>query len=247
MIQVKIFYAQNELRNFSYLITDKDTGNCWVIDPFDEKPIIEYIKKESLTLVGILNTHHHWDHVKGNPGLKSVFDCSVFTRDDFQIKLQDNHLLRFIETPGHAKEHLAFAWEKDGEALALFSGDTLFNSGVGNCKSSGGDLDALFETTTKLNELPDNVVLYPGHDYVLNNLLFAKSCEPENKEIDDALKQVRAQDTTLGIEWTLGQEKKVNPFLRLNSLELREKVMHDQKQNDQKNLFVTLRSLRDKW
>lgn len=246
MIQVKIFYAHNELRNFSYLILDKDTGRSWVIDPFDEKPIIEYIKKESLTLTGILNTHKHWDHVQGNPGLQLCFNCPVLSETDQQIQLPDKHLIKFIRTPGHTKEHLAFSWQKGDTLLGLFSGDTLFNSGVGNCRG-GGDVSDLFETTKRLRGLPDDVVLYPGHDYVLKNLQFAKSVEPENREIDEALKLVGASETEAGINWTLGQERKVNPFFRLNSLELREKVMHDQNSEDQKSLFVKLRSLRDNW
>ena len=100
MIQVKIFYAHNDLRNFSYLILDKDTGSSWVIDPFDEKPIIEYIKKESLALTGILNTHQHWDHIKGNPALQTCFHCPVLTRHEHQIELPGEHLIKFIETPG---------------------------------------------------------------------------------------------------------------------------------------------------
>lgn len=247
MIQVKIFYAHNELRNFSYLISDKSTGKSWVIDPFDEKPMIKYIKKESLTLTGILNTHHHWDHVKGNPGLQSVFKCSTLTAHDHQIQLPDQHLIKFIKTPGHAPEHLAFSWQRGEEVLALFSGDTLFNSGVGNCKGGGGSIDALFETTRHLQKLSDTVVLYPGHDYVLKNLQFAQSCEPENKDIDEALRLIKETDTEAGIQWTIGQEKKVNPFFRLNSLELRERVMHDQKQDEQKDLFIKLRKLRDNW
>ena len=78
-------------------------------------------------------------------------------------------------------------------------------------------------------------------------MMFAKSCEPENKDIDEALKFIRDADTESGIEWTLGQEKKVNPFFRLNSDEIRQKVMNDQNLQDQKNLFIKLRSLRDNW
>lgn len=243
MIQVKIFYAFNDLRNFSYLILDKATGESWVIDPFDEKPIIEYIKKESLTLTGILNTHHHWDHIKGNSALQNLFNCSVLTKADHQIDLGNHHLVKFLETPGHAPEHLAFSWQRGAEELALFSGDTLFNAGVGNCKSAGASVEALFETTNRLKKMRDEMVLYPGHDYVLKNLMFAKACEPENKDIDEALKFIRDADTENGIEWTLGQEKKVNPFFRLDSPEIHQ----TQNIQDQRNLFIKLRSLRDNW
>ncbi len=90
MIQVKIFYGKNDLRNFSYLVLDKKTGNSWVIDPYDEKPIVDYIKKESLTLAGILNTHQHWDHIRGNSALQSLFNCPVLSRESNKIQL-DNH------------------------------------------------------------------------------------------------------------------------------------------------------------
>jgi hydroxyacylglutathione hydrolase len=251
MIQVKIFYAHNDLRNFSYLILDKKTGQSWVIDPYDETPIIDYIKKEGLTLTGILNTHQHWDHIRGNSALQSVYNCAILSRSENQVKLDQHQLIKFVDTPGHTKDHIAFYWQRGDCVLGLFSGDTLFNSGVGNCKG-GGSVEALYETTNRLKKLSDDVVLYPGHDYVLKNLLFAKSCEPENKEIDEALKMIRDADTEIGIAWTLGQEKKVNPFFRLNSHEIQENIMDGEKALDrassvERDLFIKLRSLRDNW
>jgi hydroxyacylglutathione hydrolase len=251
MIQVKIFYAQNDLRNFSYLIWDSTTAHAWVIDPFDERPIIDYIKKESLTLMGIFNTHQHWDHIRGNSALQALFNCPVLSRSENQIQLNSQHLIKFIDTPGHTSDHVAFTWQKGRDVLALFSGDTLFNSGVGNCHG-GGNVLSLYETTNRLKTLPDNVVLYPGHDYVLKNLLFAKNWEPENKAIDEALKMVKDADTEQGLQWTLGQEKKVNPFLRLSSREIQEKVLVHEMSIDsapsiERNLFIKLRSLRDNW
>jgi hydroxyacylglutathione hydrolase len=251
MIQVKIFYANNDLRNFSYLIIDKKTGHSWVIDPYDEKPIVDYIKKESLMLAGILNTHQHWDHIRGNSALQSTCNCPILTRQDNQILLDNHQLIKFVDTPGHTSDHIAFYWQKGQDVLGLFSGDTLFNSGVGNCKG-GGSVSALFETTNRLKKLPDSVILYPGHDYVLKNLLFAKSCEPENKEIDEAIKMVNDADTEQGLAWTLGQEKKVNPFFRLNSSEIQENVLDgelllDSRASIERDLFTKLRSLRDNW
>jgi len=246
MIQVKIFFAKNDLRNFNYLIFDKQSGDSWIIDPFDEKPIIDYIKKESLTLKGILNTHEHWDHIRGNSALQKYFKCQVLSNDSNQLRLDASHQLSFVPTPGHTSEHTAFFWQKDETVLALFSGDTLFNSGVGNCKN-GGNVEQLFDTTAYLKNLSDEVILYPGHDYVLNNLLFAKTCESENKEIDEALKLVKNSDTEKGVAWTLGQEKKVNPFLRLDSPEIQHKILKNPKDSDEKKLFIQLRSLRDNW
>lgn len=72
MIFVKTFYAQNDLRNFSYLIGDDQTGDCWIIDPYEARPMIDYIKKSSMNLNGILNTHQHFDHIRGNAELQEV-------------------------------------------------------------------------------------------------------------------------------------------------------------------------------
>jgi glyoxylase-like metal-dependent hydrolase (beta-lactamase superfamily II) len=110
MIQVKTFLANNELRNFSYLLYDDQTGASWVIDPYDSDPIIEYIKKKSLRPTGILNTHHHWDHVRGNQALIDAFDI----RPDL-APLE----IEVISTPGHTMDHKVFLLNKK----ALFADD----------------------------------------------------------------------------------------------------------------------------
>lgn len=245
MILVKTFYAFNELRNFSYLIMDKDTGHSWVIDPYEANPIIDYIKKNGLVLKGILNTHQHFDHIRGNAPLADTFNAEVCKlKDSDTIALSDGFRIETISSPGHTLDHQVFLWKKEDKALALFSGDTLFNSGVGNCRG-GGDVNLLYETTLKLGELPDNTLLYPGHDYRKNNLNFALSVEPENKSVKEALKALEGHATEELPPVTLGEEKLVNPFLRLDSQELQEKVTKER--YDQKNIFIRLRTLRDQW
>jgi hydroxyacylglutathione hydrolase len=251
MVQVKSFYAKNDLRNFTYLIWDKNSGSAWVIDPFDDKAIIDYIKKEHLVLRGILNTHQHWDHTRGNEGLKSLLNCSVMDKKDSPLSFGEGHKLRFLETPGHTIDHQAFIWEQEDKFLSLFSGDTLFNSGVGNCRD-GGNVEKLFETTKMLSSLGDDLVLFPGHDYVMKNLLFAKNCEPENSDIDEAIYRIKQLKTEDGLGWTLGDEKKINPFLRLDSVQIRQNLLSQQIGLDdetqiERHLFKKLRELRDNW
>jgi len=242
MIQVKIIYIHNDLRNFNYLVWDKKSGNTWVIDPYDPDLISNFIKKEGLNLVGILNTHHHWDHIKGNEALQNEFSCEILSNSSMEIALDEQHSLEILGTPGHTTDHKCFLWKNLQGSLGLFSGDTLFNAGVGNCRN-GGNVEDLFSSTMRLNQLAEDIVLYPGHDYVMRNLMFAKSCEPGNPLIDEALKYVRSFDSEQGMKWTLKQEREVNPFLRLHSEEIQEKYQL----KDSMELFIKLRSLRDQW
>jgi hydroxyacylglutathione hydrolase len=245
MILVKTFYAYNDLRNYSYVILDDKTGSSWVIDPYEAGPIIDYIRKNGINLKGILNTHQHHDHIRGNAPLIEQFHAPVKKLKDAEtIKLNDQFSLETLDTPGHTADHQVFLWKEKDKPLALFSGDTLFNSGVGNCRN-GGDVNELYTTTMGLLNLPDSTLLYPGHDYRKRNLEFALSVEPENKQVKENLAALSGHPTEDLSPVTLGEEKKVNPFLRLQSDEIRQTVMKADTNN--KDLFIQLRSLRDRW
>lgn len=245
MILVKTFFAHNELRNYSYLIHDNHTDHAWVIDPYDAAPIIDYIKKNGLVLKGILNTHQHFDHIRGNAPLIEVFDAEEEKlKNTEKLRLGDNYVLEFLDSPGHTMDHQVFVWKRDESPLALFSGDTLFNSGVGNC-SGGGDVNALYTTTkTLMATLPRETLLYPGHDYRRRNLEFALKVEPENKSIKERLYELKNMSTEDLPAVSLEEEMQVNPFLRLESEEIRSQLGFS---SNEKELFIKLRGLRDKW
>jgi hydroxyacylglutathione hydrolase len=246
MILVKTFYAHNDLRNFTYLILDDQTGDSWVIDPYDANPIIDYIKKNALKLRGILNTHQHFDHIRGNAPLIEKFGSSVCKlKNSETIELSQNYSLETLDTPGHTMDHQVFIWKQNNNPLALFSGDTLFNSGVGNCKG-GGDVNELYSTTHKLlKNLPAETLLYPGHDYRKRNLEFALNVEPKNKAIKERLLELKEVQTENLAPVTLAEEMKVNPFLRLDSQEIKENI--GEKVLNSKEVFIKLRDLRDHW
>jgi hydroxyacylglutathione hydrolase len=252
MIQVKTFYAHNDLRNFSYLLFNDQTGESWVIDPYEAGPIENYIRKNGLNLRGILNTHGHHDHVRGNGPLSEAFKSPIQKLHGGEtIALDKDHGLSTMDTPGHTMDHQVFFLEKHGHKDALFSGDTLFNAGVGNCKN-GGNIGDLFKTTQKLLKLPADIILYPGHDYIQRNLEFAKSLEPENSHIEAELNEVKSEDVEKRRPRTLGEEFSVNPFFRLESHEIRQNMKEnlnllENETQIERNLFEKIRSLRDQW
>jgi hydroxyacylglutathione hydrolase len=83
------------------------------------------------------------------------------------IKVGKTAELEALDTPGHTMCHICL--RSHTEQPALFSGDTMFNAGVGNCHN-GGDPATLYQTfAQQLHGLPDNTLVYPGHDYLENN------------------------------------------------------------------------------
>src|SRR3546814_11438326 len=93
------------------------------------------------------------------------------------------------------------------DAPGLFSGDTLFNAGAGNCHN-GGHPNELYHTfAEQLAKLPDTTRIYPGHDYIANNLRFTLDREPDNGKAEALLREVDPQDTDRALITTLAQEK----------------------------------------
>ena len=259
-MQIHQLYTKSVLRNFTYLIQLAD-GSAIVIDPWEDESINQHLKEKGLTLMTIINTHEHWDHTQGNEALIAKHGCQVWAHANGEgkipgltrmlganeiIDLEDDVQIKVLDTPGHTFAHLCFLLSEGGIAKAVFTGDTLFNAGVGNC-GNGGDAAVLYRTISEQFYILDNsVIVYPGHEYLENNLRFTLSLEPENIDAQDWLaKAIQADPVTAPLNTTVGDERKFNTFFRLGNKTIRKAVdCHD---SSDKDVFVALRSRRDNW
>ena len=253
-------YSFSALGNFSYLLATDE--NCWAVDPFDAQRVINWINDNKLKLAGIINTHDHWDHTKGNEELINYYGpCQVIVhknslkdipfantgiQEGENLFLDSTSRLTFVETPGHTENHICFYLIINEQKVGFFSGDTLFNAGVGNCKN-GGNVYQLFETVfQRIRNSEDHIIVYPGHDYILNNLKFTLSVEPNNQVAKNLYTKLnQAQEEYCDYLTTIGEEKLINSFFRLQSQEIRQ--MLNLEDMSDKEVFVKLRSLRDIW
>lgn len=261
---VEQIWTANDYRNYNYLIACPQTGEALAIDPLDHAKCLAAAKRRGWTIRQILNTHEHHDHIDGNAAIVAATGAKVLAHKNAKDRIpgMDRGLaagdvievgktveLESLDTPGHTMSHICLLSHTDQPAL--FSGDTLFNAGAGNCKG-GGHPDALYATfAEQLSRLTDNTLLYPGHDYIANNLRFTLDREPDNRGAAELLPKVERQDPARPLVTTLGLEKDINAFFRLHSPtvigRLREKFPDLPDRPDAKTVFVKLRELRNSW
>ncbi len=260
-MKVERFYNHNSLRNFTYLLTE-DSGDCYIVDPFAAESILSIVRERELQVRAVINTHEHFDHVGGNVEIRAATGCEVWVHQRALGKIPgathafkdgekkeigaEGDSLTFIDTPGHTFSHMCLLYHRGNKLAAVFTGDTLFNAGVGNCHN-GGDPEVLFESVDGiLAKLPDETLVYPGHDYMENNLRFTLSLTPGNEEASSYLAKTRElAGQGEFILTTIGEERLFNTFFRLGDLALRSALSLDEASD--KEVFVKLRSLRDRW
>ena len=165
------------------------------------------------------------------------------------VKVGKTVELEVLDTPGHTMCHVCLRSHTDQPAL--FCGDTLFNAGAGNCHN-GGHPDELYKTfDQQLAKLPQSTLIYPGHDYIENNLRFTLDREPNNESARKMLDKLAGQDPNNAYVSTLEVEGEINTFFRLTSptviAKLREAFPDLPEKPDQRTVFLKLRELRNSW
>ena len=261
---VERIWTGNAYRNFNYLIACPKTGEALAIDPLDHGKCLQAAKVRGWQITQVLNTHEHHDHTGGNEAVVAATGAKLLAhhkagdkirgvdrglRAGDVIKVGKTVELECLDTPGHTMCHICLRSHTD--TPALFSGDTLFNAGAGNCHNGGNPLLMYASFAEQLAQLPDDTLVYPGHDYIENNLRFTLDREPDNTAARTLLPAVTDHDPATSMVTTLADEKRFNTFFRLDSAsviaQLRKRFPDLPAEPDARTVFLKLRELRNSW
>ena len=205
MLQIKQFrYSADNLGYVLYGLREAIAIDDGAVDG-----TLAFLKERNLKLTVVTNTHHHVDHTSGNQQLVHKTGArlieSANLADGEKLFLEGTPILVY-RTPGHSEDSICFHAER-----FLISGDTLFNGTVGNCFS--GDLEAFYRSIKKIMSLPEDTVVYAGHDYVSDSVAYATLLEPQN----DAIRCFLERYSPDHVFSTLKDELQINPYLRMNA------------------------------
>lgn len=220
--------------NFIFLC-EHEKDKVFVVDPGGSTPVLGVIRQRGLKVTEILVTHHHGDHTGGVAELKHKTGCRVIGSDrqrmpdadcivnDREVLTIGNTHVQVIATPGHTRTSVCYYAQpsNNNQSGILWTGDTLFTGGCGRLLEC--DAQSMWRSLQNLASLPDNTLVYCGHDYAVENYEFALKIEPNNPAVMRRLaelKQAQNQGRQT-VPSTMLQEKITNPFLRADAAGLK--------------------------
>ncbi|TFW16049.1 MBL fold metallo-hydrolase [Massilia arenosa] len=173
-LPIQLFDAESS--TYTYILIAAGGRDAVLIDPVDRQyeRDLDHLRRLGLKLVYVLETHAHADHITSAGALRAATGaqaavpsgCGIPPAD---VQLHDGDVLRFgaadeirvLHTPGHTAGSMSFVWRGN-----LFSGDTLLINGCGRSDFQSGSASALYDSIVgKLFALPDDTLVWPGHDY----------------------------------------------------------------------------------
>jgi hydroxyacylglutathione hydrolase len=217
--------------NYAYVLLAPGSNRAVVVDPGEAEPVAQRLHERGWELGAILATHHHPDHVGGNtdlvrryPGAKvygfhsdrgRIPEQTEFLADGAAVEVEGLSF-RALHIPGHTLGAVGYAGEG-----AVFTGDTLFAGGCGRL-FEGTPAQMYQALNVTLAALPDDTLVYCGHEYTASNLKFAAHVEPSNTAISVKAARVAEQraEGVPTVPSTLREEKATNPFMRCDSAEI---------------------------
>ena len=213
--------------NYAWLVYDSETQDAAAVDPGEAAPVLAAAKQRGWHVSQVWTTHWHPDHTGGNAEMKAAgatvtgpaaeadripgLDTQVREGDVIRIGSHTGHVLT---VPGHTQGHVAFHFADDH---VIFTGDTLFAMGCGRLFE--GSPEDMFANMQRYAKLPDETIVYCGHEYTQSNGRYARVAEPDNDAIADRMREVDAARSAgeATIPTTIGLERATNPFLRAAS------------------------------
>lgn len=220
---VDVFPARSD--NFGYLVHDTASGRTAAIDAPEAAAIRNALAHRGWSLTDILITHHHIDHVEAIAELKAEFGARVVGPRGEADKIDGldelvaggdtvtlgETVFDVFDAPGHTLGHIVF---HDKVGKHLFTADALFSLGVG--RMFEGTPGPMWEGVKALRQLPDDTLVYCGHEYTASNAKFALSIDPHNAALQKRAAEVAAlrEAGRPTIPFLLGEDKAANPFLR---------------------------------
>lgn len=238
--------------NFGVLVHDTESGATAAIDAPEEGPIVDMLEEKGWRLTHILTTHHHGDHVAANTALKAKFSATVIGPRNSNIPgldtaVGDGESFQFagynvavIATPGHTLDHICYHIP---DVETAFTADTLFAMGCGRVFE--GTPSQMYDSLQKLAALPDDTVVYCGHEYTEANAQFALTIDPGNAELVQRANDVNGL-RALGkptLPTSIGLEKVTNPYLRTGDEAIRHLL--DMENASDVEVFAEIRRRKD--
>lgn len=231
---VEQFICGND--NLGVLIHDEMTGKTASIDAPNATIIHEQLVRFGWQLDAIFITHHHQDHIVGVEELRALTGAVIYAPKIDNLRfmptdkiLVDGEVFQFgryfikaLATPGHTLDSMCFYCP---QPKLIFTGDTLFSLGCG--RFFEGTPMMMLQSLKKLRSLPDDIQIYCGHEYTLDNASFAYTLDPDNRDLQNRYDQVAylRQHNLSTMPSTVGLEKRTNPFLRWDDQVIRHHLM----------------------